>query len=226
MKIISRFKDYYDFVNYQYGEDTKYTWERKLFVDCPFPPIFQQNITKDEVDLGGLSYHHSKSTYDYRWLIVCGKRFLLFRQYSYVYPKISEWNRAWTAYKDSSEIEGDLYITRNKVQKLKYFTRQLPEYFMGEFSEKNLNFCIKHKSPIVVVAAGLHYFTTDSPILGDIINFVSMYPAEQIYQDISYFMMNQINGSPDLDPPVVLDDKFKIDYHGFTKESFRPKSRK
>ena len=222
MKIVSKFRDYYDHIGKIYSEESRYVWERKLFIDYPFPPSFQQNMTDRDVDLGGLSYYHGKSTYEYRWLIVCGKRFLLFRQHSYVYPKISEWTRVWTAYKDSSEIEDDLYITKNKDQKLKYFTRHLPDYFMGEFSEKNLNFCIKHKSPVIVVDAGLKYYTTDSPILGDIINFVSLYSAEQIYQDISYFMMNQINGSPDIDPPVDIDNKGKILSHGFDlKQSFR-----
>ena len=219
MKIKSRFKDYYDFLSYQW-EDSKYVWERKLFSeDSFFFSRCQQFLSKNEGDLEGIAYSYGESPYEFRWLIVCGKRFLLFRKI------VHGQENSWMAYKNSKEIEGDLHISREKRPKWSYFSRKTPEYFMGEFSQKNLDLCVKYKSPIMVIATQ-GYYTTDSPVLGNIVNFVSLYPAEQIYQDISYFMMNQINGSPDLDPPVVLDDKFKIDYHGFTKESFRPKSRK
>ena len=162
--------------------------------------------------------------YDFSWVIVCGKRFVLFRKKEPV-------RKEWIAYKNSPEVEKDLGIVRDDTKKgyrkwgyTLLSRRKTPEYYMGEFSQKNLDFCIKHKSPIIVLEDGR--FTTDSPILGDIPNFVSMYPAEQIYQDISYFFLNQVNGSPDIDPPVVLDDKFKIEYHGFDKVSFRPTMRK
>jgi len=219
MKIISRFRDYYDHIGKIYGEDSRYVWERKLFDESKFSILSGIFLSDKEGDLEGIAYSYSKSPYEFRWLIVCGKRFLLFRKI------VHGQENSWTAYKNSKEIEGDLHISREKRPKWSYFSRKTPEYFMGEFSPKNLDLCVKYKSPIMVIATQ-GYYTTDSPVLGDIVNFVSLYPAEQIYQDISYFMMNQINGSPDLDPPVVLDDKFKIDYHGFTKESFRPKSRK
>ena len=220
MKIKSRFKDYYDFYSLQYA-DPKHIWERKLFMHDDFP-FFEENMTKDEVDLQGLSYYYSKGDYEFRWLIVCGKRFLLFRKLRSAYRDISKYDPTWTAYKESKEVEDNLNITRTQRSKYNYFSRHFPEYFMGDFSEKNLNFCIKHKSPIVLVSVGLNYFTTDSPILGDIVNFVSMYSTEQIYQDISYFMMNQINGSPDIDPPVDIDNEGKILSHGFDlKQSFR-----
>lgn len=212
MKIISKFRDYYDFYSTNFGgPDPKIVYERHLLNDTSFSFFENGNtISKDDLDA---DLRYSTSTcydYDFRWLIVCGKRFLLFRKSEY--PK----TQIWTAYKNSSEVEKYLNLGKGKRRAWKYFS---PEYYMGEFSQKNLNFCIKHKSPIIVVDGR---FTTDSPILGDIINFVSTYPAEQIYQDISYFMLNQINGSPDIDPPVVLDDKFKIEYAGFDlKQSFR-----
>lgn len=215
MKIISKFKDYYDYLSHIYGQDSKITWERHLEDYIPYdtPNI----LKKGEVDLSGVDDHTMK--YEFCWVIVCGKRFLFFRKSEY--PKEN-----WTAYKNSEEVKEYLSLAggKNPRRKWSYFTKKQPEYFMGEFSQKNLDFCVKHKSPVIVVYG--YRFTTDSPILGDIPNFVSLYPAEQIYQDISYFLLNQVNGSPDIDPPVVLDDKFKIDYHGFDKYSFRPKMRK
>jgi hypothetical protein len=229
MKIVSKFKDYYDHISHIYGQDTKVVYERHLINDLSISYFNDSNIIKkDDLDIDGLSYP-SNCKYDFRWLIVCGKRFLLFRKGEY--PK----TQIWTSYKNSSEVRNYVSLTRSKEDESSryrkyrssewfYRRRKRPEYFMGEFCQKNLDFCIKHKCPIIVIEG--NRFTTDSPILGDIINFVSMYPAEQIYQDISYFMLNQINGSPDIDPPVLLDDKFKIDYHGFNKVSFRPTMRK
>jgi|LakMenE18May11ns_1017448.scaffolds.fasta_scaffold9790241_2 hypothetical protein len=220
MKIITKFKDYYDFYSTNFGgPDPKVVYERHLLNDLS--QIYfndDSKIKNDEVDLV-LRLANTIYDYDFRWLIVCGKKFLLFRKSEY--PK----TQIWTAYKNSTEVEKHLNLLKGKRSRWEVYPRKTPEYYMGEFSQKNLDFCIKHKSPVVVIEGGR--FTTDTPILGDIINFVSMYPAEQIYQDISYFMLNQINGSPDIDPPVVLDDKFKIEYAGFDKKySFRPAMRK
>jgi len=221
MKIISKFRDYYDFYSTHSfgGPDPKVVYERHLLNDISLSCIDDVNkIFGDDLDIDLRLPSSTCYDYDFRWLIVCGKRFLLFRTSKY--PK----TQIWTAYKNSTEVEKHLNLLKGKRSRWEVYPRKTPEYYMGEFSQKNLDFCIKHKSPVVVIDYGR--FTTDSPILGDIVNFVSMYPAEQIYQDISYFMLNQINGSPDIDPPVVLDDKFKIEYHGFNKVSFRPTMRK
>jgi hypothetical protein len=221
MKIFSKFKDYYDHISHIWGEDSRVVYERHLLND--FSQIYFNDDSKIEkegdFDLDLRISIHRLHDYDFRWLIVCGKRFLLFRTSKY--PK----TQIWTAYKNSTEVEKYLNLLKGKRSRWEVNPKKTPEYYMGEFSQKNLDFCIKHKSPVVVIENDR--FTTDSPILGDIPNFVSMYPADQIYQDISYFMLNQINGSPDIDPPVVLDDKFKIEYAGFDKKySFRPAMRK
>ena len=54
--------------------------------------------------------------------------------------------------------------------------------------------------------------------------FINVYPAEQIYQDIAYFVGNVINESPDIQPagkPPQTNEE-KIEAHGFDKRiSFR-----
>lgn len=208
MRIISKFKDFYDFLGYQW-KDPKVTWERKLFNDH-FPIFTPDTFSNKELELGGLNIP-SNCKYEFRWLIVCGKQYLLFRKSES--PKLSE--DIWTAYKDSEEVEHHLRLSKNT-----YWKPNQPEHYTGQFYQKNLDFCIKHKSPIIVTEGSK--FVTDSPILGNIVNFVSMYSAEQIYQDISYFLSNQINGSPDINPPVSIDNNGKIEAHGFDlKQSFR-----
>jgi hypothetical protein len=50
----------------------------------------------------------------------------------------------------------------------------------------------------------------------------AMIPAEQLYQDIAYFIGNTIKLSPDTMPATVMTDKEKIAAAGFDlKQSFR-----
>jgi len=59
------------------------------------------------------------------------------------------------------------------------------------------------------------------PILGDI-GLAAVYPAEQLYQDLSYFIVNTMKDSPDMAKPSSITDKEKISSHGFDlKMSFR-----
>jgi hypothetical protein len=60
-----------------------------------------------------------------------------------------------------------------------------------------------------------------APVLSEL-GFPSIYPAEQLYQDISYFIGNEMKPSPDIKPPVEISNDNKIEGHGFDlKQSFR-----
>lgn len=56
----------------------------------------------------------------------------------------------------------------------------------------------------------------------------SVVGSEQVYQEIVYFLANVLRDSPDTRPPVEVQDKIKVEQHGFTKQSFRkrPKDRR
>lgn len=229
MKIISKFKDYYDFYSNIYGIDEKVTYKRDLFNLSPLsskPEPF--TVKKREVDLERLyiRYRSSEKLTEYHtyWLIICGKRFLIYNKGP---------SEVWEAYVEDCDIEKYLPIKKKTDDKKtknhwNYYSKLPVEYFSGEFSQKNLDLNVKVKSPIVLVEC---YSREDelgwnsSPILGDIKNLPNLYPADQLYQDINYFFLNQVNGSADIDLPVTLDDKYKISYHGFDKISFRPKMR-
>jgi len=60
-----------------------------------------------------------------------------------------------------------------------------------------------------------------APHVGNM-GLASIYPAEQIYQDLNYFLTNKMQASPDVMPRSVQTDKEKISQHGFDlKQSFR-----
>jgi kynurenine formamidase len=48
-----------------------------------------------------------------------------------------------------------------------------------------------------------------------------IYDAQQLYQDLSYFLGNQMHENPDTKPPVNISDKDRIAQHGFDQQSFR-----
>lgn len=235
MKIISKFKDYYDYLSHVYGEDEKYAFNRKLLTD-DVDDDSVYSIDSNKIDIPYMRYSRvlDKKNIEYFWMIVCGKLFFVYNK------KISLENpeKKHIAYKKGDEfIEEFLPIVKPKNDRKKGYRkwkwdsiwdqRKQPEEFMGGYSEKYLDINIEYFSPICILLEHGRGFKCipASPILGEVANFVSLYPDNQIYQDITYFLSNQVNGSPDLDPPVVLDDKYKIEYHGYTKESFRPKMR-
>lgn len=54
------------------------------------------------------------------------------------------------------------------------------------------------------------------------LGFASVMSAEQAYQEIESYIVNVLRTNPDKEPPVQIDDKDKIDQHGFDKKiSFR-----
>lgn len=88
-----------------------------------------------------------------------------------------------------------------------------------------LNFCISQKCPIITVFPyyNSYYYSLSSPILEYIPKFASIYRTEKIYTELEYFFLNQINGSPDIDPPVQVPEPIRIESKGFDiKRSFRP----
>lgn len=215
MYIISKFKDYYDFIGKKYGEDKKFVWKRDLIGEDPEVILNRNEI----IDLKLPYYlgYNELEKYDTRFIIICGKLFFV--------NKLKN-SKTWSLY-DCKNTEFDRFLNikrnRNKFHYFNYMVKSIESY-LGGFSDLYLNLCIKYKSPIIVYQnKALH---TKSPILGDIIEFVVNYNAEQIYQDINYFITNQRFGNPDIDPPVTLENDIKISYHGFDEHSFRPKSRK
>ena len=59
------------------------------------------------------------------------------------------------------------------------------------------------------------------PRLGEL-GFAALFSAEQMYQNLSYFVGNYLRESADLKPPVTISDRDRILQHGFDlKKSFR-----
>jgi len=215
--IISKFKDYYDYLGQIYGIDNTFAYKRELYNKNKALltiPAKKLNIPHIWV--------HTTSRYKPCYIIITGRIFLLY----YITDKKSLISYNINDYKlylgDEKEINDKFGINR----KYKYFPNITSDEVNGNIINVNaLNFCISQKCPIITLFTNTHnyYYSLSSPILGDISKFASIYPAEKIYAELEYFFLNQINGSPDIDPPVQIPETIRIESKGFDlKRSFRP----
>lgn len=187
MKIISKFKDYYDYVPHLAGGgDPLVIYNRNKF-DQPWDTF--EVTHKLTLDLGYLEEHS--------YLCVNGRVYLL-KPKKYDSPYTIEFNppsfRSWHTSK----------------------------YHLGEINKSFFDLAIKIRAPVFMVKLihrnGTVTISSLVPVLKDIVGFPALYPPEQLYQDIAYFM-----GSIREPPPMSkLPDIDKVLQHGFDlKKSFR-----
>ena len=148
----------------------------------------------------------------FKWLAVCGKYYLIVHD-------IIDSKSVWEVYtkekfpKYDSAMNGRLNSSRLIVQALGNFSVQLLE-LSRKLNAPVFSFSNEWSSDNIIV-------DTSIPVLGNI-GFPNIISAQQLYQEISYFMGNVIKTSPDLAPPTTMSDKEKIVQHGFdVRKSFR-----
>jgi hypothetical protein len=219
MKIISKFKDYYDFIAHQYGVDSSIIYKRD---------ILPNEITENQfINLSSIKVEEFwKCEGDYfnvRWIIICGKSFP-------VYSSLE--NNTYKFVTKSAYSE----ITRYKRKDNKYFSymNNYETWYMNDQSTyNNLVECHKllntpifeikriNRDPSKWCAERYKDITFNTSPNLSILGIPTVYPAEQIYMDITYFISNIMKDTPDIKPPVEIHDKHKLISHGFDKHSFK-----
>lgn len=228
MKIKSPFKDYYDYVQHLYGGgDPKITYDRRRigeFKDLgslrsaeevevevdDIPPLISPFAMRRDM---GIVY----------WLIVAARPFPVIN--------VTRTPNAWgfSTYPEKLEV-----VDADKHSRFVYprgRTNFLGEGIhvtkIGEEDPRLIPLSRAVGHPVFIIRDHKHgspcKVTVDGncPILNDM-GLASVYPAEQIYQDLSYFIGNRMHPSPDMMPPTKSTDKEKIQQHGFdVKQSFR-----
>lgn len=220
MKIISPFKDYYDYVQHVYGGgDPKIVYHRTMIgkpsmhshsyiegvsVQLPETPRFKLN--------SGYTVKTDASAFDYDpdWLVVCGKPYPLVgrirEHYELLDPDKHDLKKL------SSYLRRDITPTGVENATLVAISKEIghPVFTIRSVHRRGDN------SKIDVDIFG------QCPTLGEIGGFAAAYPAEQLYQDLSYFIVNKMQDSPDTMPAAKSTDKEKVLQHGFDlKQSFR-----
>jgi hypothetical protein len=230
MKILSKFKDYYDYVEYLYsqeGGDPANTYvrrdlESKDEYSCGYFSIGVKGGIPAKPLPKADGYWGRKPDpfpWAYKWCSVCGKLYLLVSYEPGVYlPK----------YKLITEAHPSLALVYSRS----------PGVWFKEPDIKDLigvpnSACVEvsKKLQIPVFTLGDNYrglepshitLNRTVPNLGEL-GFASLFTAEQMYQEIAMFLTS-LRDNPDSLPPVDISDKDRLTQRGFdAKISFRGK---
>ena len=223
MKIKSNYKDYYDHVAHTYGGgDPKFVYARvPIAADrCSV------HITDDQArDLNMFRLWRrellDQHTYGSKYIVIAGKRYLVVRK--------------WRT-NEIMPLEYRLFTEKNFPQeyehnrKLRYSWRRVDDYSSeigGEYPILT-QIALSFNAPVYSIdqirrgSRGVEVVVDQNiPVLAnyDIPTIIS---AEQLYQDLSYYVANTMHPSPDLIVNDNQSDKEKILGHGFdVKQSFR-----
>lgn len=165
---------------------------------------------------------HRKWNHNTKWLAINGKMYLILSKFSMHPEPPLEPN--WTVLNEERhpEIWAYLHSTRARSWSqrgkgaVQYIGREIPEVLAlsRQVNAPVFTFTSSFRNNKVNVDGNV-------PILSTM-GIPALIPAEQLYQDIAYFLGNTMKGSPDLMPATAQTDKEKILSAGFDiKASFR-----
>ena len=193
MKIRSNFVDYYDYLSHVYGADEKVFFNR--------------------IDTGGYAHDHIGNTMPYinvrdRWrendpfyygLAVCGRYWMLYSDDSIHYLNPKSKYQVWMKQHNYfsyryQRLYGAIYDVSRAIK---------TPIFLFTVSGKRIN--VIEFAPKLMLTG-----------------FPEIMPAEQLYQDLAYYIANVIEDGIDLRPPTEIADIDKVVQYGFDKkQSFR-----
>jgi hypothetical protein len=234
MKIISNFKDYYDFVAHIYGGgDPLNIWVRK---DTSSPPFAGANfVTFDTIsvkDTGLSSKSWEKKGESWGWqmefCVLNGK----------AYPTLKKWTcnetlRKWTRNEQTACIYESWKILKTNHPFVDFYLQHNNKRYSSLRAEEQIEKWLNPKESVQLIEIsrqlkqptfimlGRNSVYGQLPRLGEL-GFAALFSPEQAYQDLSQFVGNHLRESPDVNPPVTVSDRDRILQHGFDiKKSFR-----
>lgn len=211
MKIHSSFKDYYDHIGNMYGGgDPNILYLRKPLVNPSLPDIqLRGNFN---------TYHTRFKGYSVAWLCVNAHYYMCLKL------DMSDIDDPWIVFSEKNfpEIWNIVKEENQRYTGAGIFTRRDTTYYCGSYSEELLKASRILKAPVFFLYDGYYNPICEYiPKLGDM-GFATVKTPEQMYQETAYFLGNLMHESPDLAKPSIMDDKQKIQSHGFDlKQSFR-----
>ena len=226
MKIESKFNDYYDNVVWTYAYydeatktfsagDPKIRYER-LEIENTGPFKFRE--------IEPPFYHFHTSNYTKHTLIVGMRVYAVFKaiqwtgtekpQYFLTNPNHEMFKRRRGLFrgdwrKEPNYRESDLAVELCRLVGQPVFWITSQHYPKAKWIDRSNHFIEVSK---------------EIPVLCKIQGFAEAYPADQIYQDLSYVIGNLMHNPPDDNPPVQVEEKVRFLKKGFdAKTSFRGK---
>lgn len=239
MKIISKYKEYYDYISKQYGEDEKVVFNRPTIIKFPdsfykdekiynshlYKIIHSKIINYNWSDIKMINYcRHIISGRNrneaYKILIFCSKPYLY--RYNIFTKEIKYINKNNLI--EEGESNGVQRITidyyRNELERYSNFLETENPFFIK--MSKTLRLPYFFIDPQFAKVRNIMYIQTynEMPNLIDL-EFYNLYSADQCWQEIYNFISNNFLS---LDPPIELSNEERIVKAGFDKKiSFRGK---
>lgn len=204
MKLISRFRDYYDYNIGLYGIDEKVVYNR-----LPFPDKYYHNVDMSEIKspLPRFYQYYTNSDYEYVHLLFCGKLYYVKRLRYQLKPELE------------IVTEADLSDYLTDRSRYMFFRKEVPKY--GTVYESLMEVHRITKQPVLLLDGfdrNQFRFSTNIPILKDIKGFGALVDSRECYLEIIQCIID-INNTESI--PVSTDTD-KIVSHGFDKKiSFR-----
>jgi hypothetical protein len=233
MKIISGFKDYYDFVSYIYGGgDPKLVYLRTKVADSKEPG---NNALTYQIDGSNVPpfpiFKEKNMPWQFKWCVLNGKFYLLVKRAKFQ-DDFGNWH-----FDFDKGYNGYTLLTKSHpcTQKLRPWNSG--PYYSKQFDVKDVMGISEQWGTKLAKIVGAPAFTisylsrfnpntyVDSiiPNLGEL-GFGSLFSPEKLYQEIAMFLGNVIRESPDANPPASISDKDRLKQRGFDPvTSFRGK---
>ncbi len=223
MKIKSNYRDYYDHVAHMYGGgDPKFVYARVPITADKCSVIITDDQARD-LNMTRLWRREllDQHAYDSKYIVIAGKRYLVVRKWR-TNELVPQEYRLFTEKNFPEEYEYN--------RKLRYSWRRVDDYSseIGGESPILTQIALAFNAPVYSIDQirrgdrGVEVVIDKNiPILANY-EIPTIISAEQLYQDLSYYVANTMHPSPDLIVNDNQSDKEKIMGHGFdVKQSFR-----
>lgn len=244
MIIQSKFKDYYDYVAFQYGGgDPRVVYARKPLTITPeIRKEFNKEFYTEYYELRArLVEESSTCEFGLSTVLFCGRLFYIAETKEEFRGGKNNWQLLTPSFLDSLR-NGEYTVERNgdnfkriNAKEVNWRYNTFRDYYVRKAYNqlKPLS-----EQPVIPWVLQLHRFfgapvlqssdgvCTSSPVkeipILSRLGFAAHFPAEQVYQELALFMGNTLNTNPDITPPAKVSDKDRILQHGFDlKRSFR-----
>jgi hypothetical protein len=226
MKIISKFKDYYDWVAQRYGGgDPLNVWIRQDTVNkIEGLGLDYTNLKIPYVGLSptGWSSTGSEWGWNLKFCVLNGRAYPLVQKWITTDRyKLEKTKEPFRVLRENDPFI-DFYLSSDNTGRYGFLRRK--EQINLWLEPKQSNTLIKAhqalKQPAFMIV-NPEEASGRLPRLGEL-GFAAIFSAEQAYQNLSYFVGNYLRDSADLNPPAAVSDRDRIVQHGFDlKKSFR-----
>jgi len=210
MLILTRRKDYYDYLIGKYGVDRNIVFDRNKnignFEINSFPFYLPEDIRDEQ-------YPHILVS-QFNYIVVCGKAYLTIIDVNgeriltrddlkkkKIRNNVSHHRYFWTKHKRKKEINDELI-----------------KYYVGAYHIKFIEIHKKIDCPIFRITNisrnGIDLYEK-TPVLTNIKGLVNVLPADMIYKELTYFIGNVLRNNPDPEIYSEISNKHKILKGGF-----------